>query len=535
MTSLTTLLWADVLGLKQWFATKTLSRLIVTALFGVVFASIASGLFKISHFFFLNLASFEQFGQLTAEYIIHAAICIILWLGIGSSVVATIGLLTTTNPTLLFLVSLPIKQRHLSQWIFLKAMSANLLLLLFVCVPIITAYASAFGISSNDFVGRILLTVGSIVITTTSIGSLLALPLAKNLRGREYLASLLGLAVFFIVMVGLIKLIFPPQMSQLYRLSPDEFTTTFANLPLNHPELPTYWLASTITDGLSLYSLIGFFGTIAVMALSLWLQTRFFVTTLLKTRAKGFTAQATPVWKKLLLRAPLPLLIKEWLSIWRNPSETGYGIFLFSIASFFFFFLAVATRGAYFRGDWQLNLITFAFGWLMFFTIALLLRFVFPLMSRESTSAWYSFSLPIMPSQLLKHKVFLALLLNLPLYLLAAAVWEVLPFAAGNRLVMIGYSLLCMFWLTIYQSLLGAINPNFAQGNDPDKTSTSGMGLVTLIISAALVTTTSLLVEQIFTREIAPSTAITSLVIGGGLCAVLLWAMTKKAMQRYQF
>lgn len=535
MTTLTTLLWADVLGFKQWFATKTLSRLIVTALFGLVFAGIASGLFKISHFFFLNLASFEQFGQLTAEYIIHAAICIILWLGIGSSVAATIGLLTTTNPTLLFLVSLPIKQRHLSQWIFLKAMSANLLLLLFVCVPIITAYASAFGISSDDFVSRILLTVSSIVITTTSIGSLLALPLAKNLRGREYLASLLGLAIFFIVMVGLIKLIFPSQMSQLYRLSPEEFTTTFTNLPLNHPELPTYWLATTITNGLSLYSLAGFFATIVVMAISLWLQTRFFVSTLLKTRAQAYTAQATQVWKKLLLHSPLPLLTKEWLSIWRSPSETGYGVFLFSIASFFFFFLAVATRGAYFRGDWQLNLITFAFGWLLFFTIALLLRFIYPLMARESTSAWYSFSLPISPSQLLKHKVSLALLLNVPLYLLAIVVWELLPFAAGNRLVLIGYSLLCMFWLTIYQSLLGAINPNFAQGNDPDKTSTSGMGLLTLVISAALVTITSLLVEQIFTRTIAPSVAITSLVIGGGLGSALLWALAKKAMQRYQF
>ena len=171
----------------------------------------------------------------------------------------------------------------------------------------------------------------------------------------------------------------------------------------------------------------------------------------------------------------------------------------------------------------------------MFFTIALLLRFIFPLVSREGRSAWYLFSLPKPRTEILLSKVLLAVLSDIPLFLLALIVWRVLPFAAGYRQIMFGASIMIIFFLSLFQTFLGAIAPNFSLGHDPEKVSTSGMGILTLGLSVAVTAEACMLVSMMITGRISQFLMTGVLFAVGIFLTVLLWLTAGKAMQRYEW
>lgn len=535
MSILLALLWADSLNMRRWFATKTISRLIVSLLFLIVFSGVAIGLFGASWAFFTNLASFELYGQLTASYVIHAALIIVLWLAISSSVVAAGGMILSLNPSLSLLLTLPIQQRVITHWVFLKTVLANLTLMLFVFLPIIIAYSQAFNLFTFGFLFSAAIIISCIVILSASIGIPVALLLVHWLRGKEYIGGLAGLAVFFFGMVSLLKLIFPPGMSALHRVAGDAFLRQFDSLPLNHHLLPTYWFAQTLTTGFQAPVIISLIGVALVTWLSLQLQTRRFVPTVLAEQSRPNTAQPAPIWRMILFKTKHPFVIKDLLSLSRTPSELGYGIFLITIAGFFFLFLSLATKGAFLRPDWQVQLVRFSFGWLLFFTTALALRFVFPLMAREGKSAWYIFSLPISRTAILTAKFKVTLLISLPIYVLTIIVWWWLPFVTSHRLIMVCLSLITALCLISWHVLLGAIQPNFKQGGDVDKLSTSSMGLLTVLLSALGVGVVSLAIGPIMSGQLHPYLTLLAFIQAGLAVTIALWLVTRSALRHYQW
>lgn len=529
------LFWADSLNMRRWFATKTISRLIVSCLFLIVFSGVAIGLFGASWAFFTNLASFEIYGQLTASYVIHAALIIVLWLAISSSVVAAGGMILSLNPSLSLLLTLPIQQRVIASWVFLKTVFANLTLMLFVFLPIIIAYSQAFHLFTLGFLFGAALILSCVVILSASIGMPIALLLVHWLRGKEYIGGLAGLAIFFFGMISLLKLIFPPGMSALHRVTGTAFLHQFAALPLNNQWLPTYWFSQTLTTGFQAPTLIVIIGVVVLTWLSLRLQARRFITTLLMEQSRPNTAQPAQVWQAVLLKTKHSLMVKDLLSLLRSPSDLGYGVFLVTIASFFFLFLSLATKGAFLRPDWQIQLVRFSFGWLLFFSTALALWFVFPLMAREGKSAWYLFSLPISRTSILVEKFKTTLLVSLPIYLLTIMVWWWLPSAAAYRTTMIALSLITALCLVGWHALLGAIQPNFKQGGDTDKISTSSMGLLAVLLSALGVATVSLAIEPIFNGQLQPHLTLLALIQAGLAVTISLWLITRSALRRYQW
>lgn len=535
MNTLITLFWADSLATQRWFSVKTISRVIVSLLFLLTFSGVAAGLFGASQLFFTNLAAFETYGQLTAHYVIHAALIIILWLAISSSVTAAVSMVLSLNPSLSLLLTLPIQQRTITTWLFVKTIFANLLLMLFVFLPITIAYAQAFQLFNVSFLLGSATVISCVVVLSAGIGMPVALLLTHWLRGKEYIGGLIGLAVFFLGMIGLLKLIFPPGMSTLHRATDTAFMQQFSALPLNNEFLPTYWFAQALTVGfqaLTIYMIIG----IAVFTwLSLWFQSRRFVTTLQIEQSRPHTSRPTARWQTVLLQTKHPFMIKDLLSILRSPSELGYGIFLVTIASFFFLFLSLATKGAYFRPDWEIQLIRFSFGWLLFFSTALALRFVFPLMAREGKSAWYVFSLPISRMTVLIAKLRLSFLISSPIFVLAVVVWWWLPFATTHRFSIIGLSVITAFCLVSWQVLLGAIQPNFKQGNDVDKLSTSSMGLITVLLSALGITAVSYLIDPIITNKLQPLLTLLALIQAGLASIITLWLIARSSMRHYQW
>lgn len=535
MHIISALFWADSLNVHRWFATKTVSRLIVSVLFLIVFSGVAAGLFGASRLFFINLASFETYGQLTANYVIHAALIIILWLAISSSVVTSGNVILSLNSSLSLLLTLPIHQRIITAWVFLKTILANLTLMLFVFLPIVLAYAQAFQLFTIGFLFSAAIVISCVVILSASIGMPIALLLIHWLRGKEYLGGLAGLIIFFLGMVSLLKLIFPPGMSTLHRVTGAAFVQQFASLPLNHEFLPTYWLARTLATGFQAPTIITIIGIGIITWLSVRLQSRRFVATLLAEQSRPDTALPAQIWKTILLRTKHPLMLKDLLSLLRSPSEIGYGVFLITIASFFFLFLSLAIKGAYLRPEWQIQLVRFSFGWLLFFSTALALRFVFPLMAREGKSAWYLFSLPISRVAILLAKFKLTLLISMPMYLLAVAVWWWLPFAVTYRPIITALSLITAFSLVSWQLLLGAIQPNFKQGGDVDKLSTSSMGLTTVLLSALGTAAASYLITPIMTNQLQPVLTLLALAQAGLAIIITLWLIARSSMRRYQW
>ena len=230
----------------------------------------------------------------------------------------------------------------------------------------------------------------------------------------------------------------------------------------------------------------------------------------------------------------IPLVFKDWLSIIRNPSETGYAIFLGSMAVFFFLFLYLGIGHRLTNETWQLQLTVFSFAWILFFATAFFLRFLFPLIAREGKSAWYLFTMPITRNRILFSKILLSILLSIPVMIFAGLIWYLLPFAIGINSYLTYISMVVIFTLAISQILLGAILPNFSQSN-PEKISTSGMGLVTLLVSGFIATLAAKWIGYMMSGTIGSIYFIT---VPLGVCILLLtilWFFSQKLMQHWEW
>jgi hypothetical protein len=535
MDTLRTLLWADRIAATRWFTSRSASRIIVALLFFLVFGAVATGIYAMSNAFFSSLTIYGQFGQMTADYIIHASIIIVLWLALGSSVASVAGLLLSTTPSLSYILALPVSGRALNIWLFSKAVAATFLLMIFAFVPIAAAYANAFGVLSVLFLIRILLMLLCIVLISSSVGMLVGLVSVGWFRGREYPAAVVGMTVFFAAMAGILRLIFPPALSKLYDAPASMFLPIYTGLPLNNPSLPTSWMAGTITTGFSSETLIVLGLTALVVGACLaFVQTRL-VGALLRVRSAGYTGRVSDEGFKAFGKSRAPLVLKDWYSIFRLPAERGYGLFLGSVAVFFFLMLSFGVGHELHRGPWDTQLIVFSFAWIAFFATAYFLRFLFPLVAREGKSAWYIFTIPIPRSRLLLAKILFSMLFSVPVMVFAGVVWYLLPFAGVLRTQLIYISIVFVLILALSHVLLGAIIPNFSQGNDPEKVSTSGMGLLTLLVSGLLVAITAQIINYMMHVPATATFVITILPDAGAIFLLLLWVIFRDFMKPWEW
>jgi len=130
--------------------------------------------------------------------------------------------------------------------------------------------------------------------------------------------------------------------------------------------------------------------------------------------------------------------------------------------------------------------VVFSFIALLFFATAYTLRIVFPLMAREGRAAWYIFTLPISSKHTLQSKILLGILLIMPYVLFSLALWMMLK--VSYPLEITGYSLFLLLCISIVNASMGAIYPNFHESENAEKISTSGMGILCLLISFFLIT-----------------------------------------------
>lgn len=535
MDTVRTLLWADLRAVKRWFESQTASKIFVALLFFVIFSGITWGLYTTGNIFFRSLATFELYGRLTADYIIHAAIVIILWLSLGSSVAASMGLLLTPGADLKFLLTLPIPKGRIALWIFLKTIFANTLLMIFAFAPIMISYASSFQLVSPGFYLRTSLIFFCIVLLSASIGIGLAIIITRRLNVRPYLLSIGGLLLFFLSMLVLLKLIFPPALSRLYNATSETFAALFPALPLNNPMLPTAWLTGTITGGLGMSTILVVMLTGAVTLISIGFQVSQFIPISLAVLSKQYSGNISATWATRMLHTQHPLILKDWLSITRLASETGYGIFLMSVAVFFFIFLFVGTRGGLRQEAWRIQLVVFSFGWLMFFTTAYALRFLYPLMGREGKNAWHVFTMPLSRKMIVQSKVLLSFFSALIPSAFSLIVWQILPFAEGYRIVLATLSIISIVAVCIEQTLMGALSPDFSPKVTPEKASTNGMGIFTLGVSVFIAVAAGWIIQGMVSGTIGNIAGILLLTVGVVTFIWLLWVAAGDRSRQYEW
>jgi hypothetical protein len=486
MKIIATLLSIDRIQFFRWLKKDTSSKLFVLFGFLSIFLFVSFGIYTFSFAFFRNLASYTSFGILTGGYLLHAAIILILWFAIGSSISATLTSLVSSDHTKEYMLLLPVRPILLTCWMFIRTMIANSILLGFVLFPLALAFFQVFNTGSIEtFLLQFFYTLFVLVLLSGSVGGIIAYCIAGFIHGRERGAITIGIIVFLLISYLLLKTIFPPALRIVYDATPEEFSKIFVTLPLQRQLFPTRWLAETLSTGFGMSALyLGLLTTVWVI-IALSIESRELIPLTQRLRGKAFATKRTVTsFTRAFLWHKHPLILKDWLSILRTRSETGYAMFLLSIMVFFFLFLWKATTLRGINQEYVPNLTVFIFVWLLFFTTAYLLRLVFPLMAREGPSPWYILTMPIRRITIFTSKLFLGLFLLTPLVIFSFLLWTGISFTRQYMEYLIVLSLIGMIGLSGLQTVLGSVRPNYTYGHDPEKISTSLTGIGSLILSS---------------------------------------------------
>lgn len=538
MTTLLALLKTDILFTIHWFKKETLSKALISLGFFLIFSGVFFSIFFYTRIFFRNLFSYKEFGFLTANYLLHASIILIFWFSIVSSIFSDITFLATHNKNRDFLLTQPIKSYDFVIWHFIRTTFMNVFFLLMTLFPIGLSYTGVFLGRIDAFsLLRLTFVILSLILISSSFGAFFGLLITSFIKGKEKYAATVGGAFFFLISFIIVQLIFPKSLGLLYESSPLEFLEIYSKLPLVSIPLPTKWFIDTLSLKMGKYSFYLFILTIFSVFFSIYFQSKKIILTL-KNLSGGFFAKLQSRQTSSyvnLSSSRFSLVIKDWISLVRTPSEVSYAIFLLSLSIFFFLFLIRATTLREINPKYTNEILVFSLSWLGFFATCYLLRLVFPLMAREGPSFWYIFTQPVEKESLLHNKMILGGLLSIPLLFLGILLWFVTPYASSYIFPLIALSLIMVIVLALVNCLMGAINPNFSQGDDPEKVSTSSIGLVTLFVSAAQVAGLCLLLYLVLTGNLETLSAFGLAVTGSILVILLLYGIAYYFLSHYQF
>lgn len=542
MNELQSLILNDFLAFRGWFKHQTISKLAVVLLFFTVFGLVSTAIYFFSYLFFHNLTAYGVYGILTAAYIIHASLVVLGYWAVIGSLSSTATFLLTPNKKIDYISTLPVRSSTITHWLFIKTLIVNSGIFIIGLLPVTLAYGQAFnGVINPGFLLRVMLTIFALVTICSSCGNSIAYMLAHQLRRSRRVLMTGGIVIFLASTFLLLRIIFPRTLAALYYADSTQFNEIYHAMPLSNPFLPTGWLTLSIVSD----TYLSFIYLAPIVFLVLYINHRIekgkFIEVMQYIRSYPFIStnqSKLSISNKsaaVFVNTQYPLVYKDWLSLFRTPSETGYITFLCSIVLFFFALILYASRARTPTGQWQNESIIFTFAWLLFFITAFLLRLVFPLMAREKKTSWYIFSLPVERIEVLHSKMIVGLSIGLILSLGAITIVIVMPFGQYMRSVMGVAGTFLILLLAFFHSMLGSISPNFESGNEPEKVSTSALGIVTLGLSlCATVIGLFWLYGIIYNK---PSILYIALLLFASLiiCAGLIYSQGRRSVKSYWF
>jgi hypothetical protein len=394
--------------------------------------------------------------------------------------------ISSRNPSLEYLTTLPLSQGLLARWIFLRTLMVNALLFTFFIAPMIVAFAQWFLENPLSAVPITLLLIVAISVITASLGSVFSYIALLWLRQNRFFYPIIAIGTF-LGFIALVRLIFPRSIIALYTATPEQFLTIYNSLPLSNGLLPSYWLASmTVYGGFENYLRVGL-AVIVLWAIVDRIIAAIFTYVYQRISAQSYSRSFGPISTRSatpMLESRHPFLLKEVMSIVRTPSELLYGLYLAGIG-IIFFMLYVQAINRNTELDWNIQMTLIAMSWILFIATAFFLRIVFPLMAREGHTRWYLFSLPFNFETIFNTKVLISVVLAIILTIPVSILWMFMPahVVELNRIPMLGLCILGILTLSVIHGTLGAFHPNFSEGDNPERVSTSTMGLLALAIS----------------------------------------------------
>ncbi len=534
----------DRKAFKAWFATQTLSKILVFFGFIAVLLGLSLFLFYSSGWIFTSLYHLKNFGQLTANYIMRAAILFIVILGIGSSTATCANLFFAGNKNYFYLLTLPLDPRILVRWIVAKTIVVNTIMLTIFLLPLGLTYGSIFGQGLTGFlVIKLGLVILSLAVLTNSGGGMAAVFIAKRIKRHKSVMTILGVIVFMAILVATFRLVFPGNLTRLTQIDSRQFFPIYNNLPLNNRFIPTNWLADMLTTTSATNVVLSLVFTAGLFLVYLRMMAGNFYPILLSISAKAAAPQATlsgtiqtnTAFHFEKYSAADALALKDLAAIIRAPGESGYGIFLILLIGFFFYLFSRVSIQAETTREWTNWLVVFAYAGFGFFANTYLLRMVFPLTAKESTGAWYIFSLPISKNKLLGSKMLLAYLVSLPLLLMALLIWWLPPFLNPYQNLLAIGSFITTGMLVAMHTLMGAISPNFADGDSPERVSTSSMGMAALVVTTAFELLSAYGIYSYINHSWSFERVLIMPAAAGGCILLTLVLIFRQTLGKYQF
>lgn len=502
LSILSSLLRLDFISFVRWWRRRALSNFFISLSFFGLFSLISLFIYFGSYSYLLPLTRYQSFGEQTALYLVHVSIIITLWLGIAGSFIGNLNFLLSTNLGLDYLITLPIKSFIFIFHSFLKSIFSSLLWSLFIFLPLGLVTLRLFGTGAN-LIGiiNLLLVITLVIISAVIIGTTLSFLYGRFLHSLHSPYITFGLTLAFIFStVFLIRLILPPSLASLISVPIERFNDVFSALPLNRVFIPTLYLTNL------LFAQNPFFGLLilGILLLISYFLIYFSGGEFIYIR-QNYSSINTYRRNKAGNYADMSFIKKDIFSVLRKPSEAGYGLFLLGLIAGFFYFFFTNPRQSSSSG----------LAWFLFYSLAYFLRLVFPLMAKEGKTAWFLFTKPVKPLGFVTQKIVSAIFISTPILVFSLIYGYLFKLSFVHL-----FSTLVILFLT---GFLGNIHPNFRDGDNPERVSTSLMGLTALLIS--------LLIIFLFTRaglfNFATVFSLISIIIFGS-CGVL-------SVRRYRF
>ena len=137
MEILKTLIALDIQEGRRWFAKERLWRIVVAILFLMVIAFVSISIGGMSRYYFTYLRTFEEFGELTIDYVLRASVLVVFWIGTLSSLFSGLAFLLTPNKKIDQILTTPTSPFIVSLLHTIKAMAGNLLIFIPLLFPVL--------------------------------------------------------------------------------------------------------------------------------------------------------------------------------------------------------------------------------------------------------------------------------------------------------------------------------------------------------------------------------------------------------------
>ena len=539
MNSYRPFLELEIKRAHNWLTSNLFAKLLVMVGMLIAVGTLLIGEFGLSYSYLGFLSMHEKFGTAIATYSINAALFLIFWISVASSISISNRFLFQTK-YLAHVMTTPISaDKVFNSRVLMVILSSSWTM--WLLVPILIAYGMQF-LQTPGYILRILVVLSCLSLSSLAAGMLINIVLVNKLGTISKLKMMLMGIGFGLLTWILLRIIFPPQFKRLYDASDwDAFKLQINHLPLSGNILPTNWLANTITDGWSWQTLAALMLSGLIVGLSWWWGKKLYLNAWRKSYQNQLWAgHKLPIAKGVrnfphLSHARVGAMVTNLLlGLERSASEMAYVMFL-SILMLVVLFLIRAIPGLENSAPELIPMInTVAFVGLVHLWLLLAARVVYPLMAHEKLAGWLMFGLPMKRQSLLAAQMMFAWLLSWPALLVGwwAGWWLKLSseligwFSLMMLVTVVGVVLCQLFW--------GAIRPNFTEADNPESASTSGSGFAALGCSLFLMVAGGYHAYLMMGMGLNGLALLLRLIILIGLVTVPLGWWAKRSMYGYE-